>query len=159
MISLIAAVAENGVIGSKNALPWYIPEDLKHFKQITTGKTVLMGRNTYDSIIRRLGKPLPDRKSIVISKSSDLHVANGIKVYSDIGSAIESSKDEPEVMVIGGGQIYNQMIDYADRLYITEVHKQVEGDTMFPEIDKSIWSETSREDHQEFSFVTYERTT
>ncbi len=157
MISIIAAVADNGVIGAKNQLPWYLPEDLKHFKQLTVGKTVLMGRNTYDSIIERLGKPLPDRITAVISRRTDLKVAEGVMLFQNLETALQILADTKELMIAGGAQIFQQTIDKADRLYITEVHKFVEGDVLFPEIDKKIWKETSREDHEGFSFVTYER--
>lgn len=157
MISIIAAVAQNGVIGSKNALPWYIPEDLKHFKKITTGKVVLMGRNTFDSVMARLGKPLPDRTNVVISRSADFKPPADVLVFHDLHSAFDFLKDKGEIMIIGGGQIYNQTIEKCDKLYITEVHKEVEGDVTFPNIDKTIWKETSREDHDEYSFVEYNR--
>jgi dihydrofolate reductase len=152
-----AAVAQNRVIGSHNTLPWYIPEDLKHFKQITMGKTVLMGKNTYDSIINRLGKPLPGRKSVVVSRQTDFKPPEDVLIFHDLPSALEGLKDLDEVWVIGGGQIYSQLIDKADKLVLTEVHKEVDGDVLFPEWNKNEWRETSREDHPEFSFVEYER--
>jgi dihydrofolate reductase len=156
MISIVAAVAKNGVIGNKNELPWYIPEDLKHFKEITTGKTVLMGRNTYDSIIARNGKPLPNRKNVVVSRRTNLATAEGVMLFPKLEEALEALADE-EIIIMGGAQIYDQTIDKADKLFITEVHKNVEGDVKFPEIDKPKWKETSREDHEEFSFVEYSR--
>lgn len=155
MISLIAAVAENGVIGSKNSLPWYIPEDLKHFKELSTGKTVLMGRNTYDSVIARLGKPLPNRKNVVVSRNTGFKPAEGVEVYSSIDEALDGLKNAPEIIVMGGAQIYAQTIDKADKLFITEVHKSVDGDVKFPEINKNTWKEISREDHEGYSFVEY----
>jgi dihydrofolate reductase len=157
MISIVAAVAKNGVIGKKGALPWHIPEDLKHFKEITTGKTVLMGRNTYDSIIAKIGKPLPNRTNVVVSRRTDLNHGQGVLLFRTLDSALESLKDTKELIIMGGGEIYKQTIDKADKLYITEVHKEVEGDVKFPEIDKSKWTETSREDHDSFSFVEYKR--
>ena len=152
-----AAVAQNRVIGSHNALPWYIPEDLKHFKALTMGKTVLMGKNTYDSIINRLGKPLPGRNSVVISRQQNLKLPEGVLIFHDIESALTGLKDLDEIWVIGGGQIYSQLIDKADKMILTEVHKEVEGDVLFPEWSKADWKETSREDHDEFSFIEYER--
>jgi len=153
-----AAVAQNRVIGSHNALPWYIPEDLKNFKKLTMGKTVLMGKNTYDSIINRLGKPLPGRKSVVISRQMDLKLPEEVLLFHDVPSALEALKDTDEVWVIGGGQIYSQLMDKADKLILTEVHKEVDGDVLFPEWKKEDWTEVAREDHlPEFSFVEYER--
>ena len=155
-----AAVAQNRVIGSHNALPWYIPEDLKNFKKLTMGKTVLMGKNTYDSIINRLGKPLPGRISVVISRQTDLKLPEEVSVFHDIDSALAAleQKGLDEVWVIGGGQIYSQLMPKADKLVLTEVHKEVDGDVLFPEFNKAEWMETAREDHlPEFSFVEYER--
>ena len=156
-LTIIAAVAKNNVIGNRNDLPWYIPEDLKHFKKVTKEKVVLMGRNTFDSIMNRLGKPLPDRANVVISRQMDWSPPDGVFVYHSIEDALESLKDKGEVMVIGGGQMYSQMFDKADKLILTEVHKEVDGDVLFPTVDKTIWKEISREDHNEFSFVEYER--
>lgn len=156
-LTLVAAVAQNGVIGSHNALPWYIPEDLKHFKQATDGKTVLMGKKTFDSIMNRLKKPLPNRITVIISHQ-DLKLPDEVLLFHSIDEALAALKDRDEVMVIGGGQIYAQTIDRANKLILTEVHEDVEGDVMFPQYDKSLWKETSREDHKLFSFVEYERT-
>ncbi|OGE73848.1 MAG: hypothetical protein A3I07_00590 [Candidatus Doudnabacteria bacterium RIFCSPLOWO2_02_FULL_42_9] len=154
---LIAAVAKNRVIGSHNALPWYIKEDLKHFKDKTVGKTVLMGKNTFDSIMNRIGKPLPERVNVVITRQTDWQAPTDVIVYHNIEDALNGLKDTPEVMVAGGGQIFNQLIDKADKLILTEVHKKVDGDVFFPEVDKNLWKEMEREDHEEFSFVEYER--
>jgi dihydrofolate reductase len=156
-LTLVAAVAENNVIGSHNALPWYLPEDLKHFKQVTVGKTVLMGKNTFDSIMDRLKKPLPERTNVVITRQMDYQAPEGVIVYHSLEEALEGLKDTPEVMVAGGGQIFNQLMDKADKLILTEVHKEVDGDVLFPNVDKNVWKEISREDHPEFSFVEYER--
>ncbi len=155
-LTLIAAIAENRVIGAKNGLPWYIPEDLKHFKTVTDGKTVLMGKNTYDSIIAKLGKPLPNRVNVVISRQ-DLKVPDGVLLFHSIEDALTALNNKDEVVVMGGGQIYAQTIDKADKLYLTEVHKKVEGDVFFPDFDKTKWHQTKREDFPEFSFVEYER--
>ncbi|HEX9504310.1 MAG TPA: dihydrofolate reductase [Patescibacteria group bacterium] len=152
---LVAAVAQNGVIGSHNALPWYIPEDLKHFKQVTVGKVVLMGKNTFDSIMNRLKKPLPERTNVVITRQMDWQAPEGVLVYHSIEEALEALKDNDEVMVAGGGQIFSQVMDKADKLILTEVHKEVDGDVFFPKVDRNIWKEISREDHEEFSFVEY----
>jgi dihydrofolate reductase len=116
-----------------------------------------MGKNTYDSIIRRLGKPLPDRLNVVVSRQVDLPVADGVLLFNSIDAALDGLKDQEEVMVMGGGQIYQQTIEKADKLILTEVKEDVEGDVKFPEVDKSLWKETAREDHELFSFVEYER--
>lgn len=153
-IILIAAVAKNGVIGKENALPWYLPEDLKRFKQLTTGKTVLMGRKTFESIMRKLQKPLPNRTSIVITNQRDYQVPEGVIVYHDLNQALAKLKDQ-ELMIIGGGQIYKQTIDKADVLYITHVDQEIDGDVFFPTIDPAIWQKVEEEKHEGFSFVTY----
>nr|AIA17123.1 Dihydrofolate reductase [uncultured bacterium] len=155
-LTFVVAVAKNGVIGTHNTLPFYIPEDLKHFKKVTLGKTVLMGKNTYDSIFKRLGKPLPERINVVISHQN-LQLPEGVLLFHSIDEALQELKDTEEIMVIGGGQIYTQMIDKADKLILTEVHHDVEGDVLFPPYDRTKWKEIAREDHEEFSFVEYER--
>lgn len=154
MLSLIAAVAQNNCIGKKGALPWYLPEDLKHFKKITTGKVVLMGRKTWESLPPKF-KPLPNRKNVVVSRQNII-VPKEVELYHTIDEALAAHLSE-EIMAIGGGEIYNQTIDRAETLYITEVHNVVEGDVFFPIIDKAVWQETEREEHEGFSFVTYER--
>lgn len=158
MISLIVAKSQNNVIGSKNDLPWYLPADLKHFKEITIGHTVVMGRTTFQSIVTRLNKPLPKRKNVVITRDESFDYA-GVKVIHDI----DSVKTLGDVFVIGGAKIYEQTISLADKLYITEIHADIEGDTYFPNIDGS-WQETSRESHRadeknqyDYDFVTYEK--
>lgn len=156
MLSLIAAIADNNCIGINNQLPWNIPEDMKHFKEITKGKTVMMGRKTFESILGYLGKPLPGRKSIVISRNNDYKVPEGVEVFSNWEDAVKKHADE-EVFVIGGASLYAQTINAADTLYITHVDKKVDGDTFFPVIDASVWKETKREDHADFSFVTYRK--
>jgi len=154
MIALIAAVAKNNCIGKDNKLPWHLPEDLEHFKKMTTHKIVLMGRKTYESIVNYLGKPLPNRKNIVITRNPDYQVPENVEVYNDINSALEVYKTE-NVFVIGGAGIYAQTIALADRLYITQVDQEVAGDAFFPDIDPTVWQETEREDHKGFSFMTY----
>src|SRR5437016_4444716 len=117
MLAIIAAVAANGVIGNKNDLPWNLPEDLKHFKSLTMGKAVLMGRNTYLSIVSRLGKPLPGRKNIVVSNVPMPELPEGVTVYDDLEKAIAVGKDR-DVFIIGGAMIFNQTINRVDVLYI-----------------------------------------
>lgn len=157
MLSIIAAVGKRNVIGRKNDLPWHIPEDLRKFKELTFGKTVLMGKNTYDSIAARLGGPLPNRKNVVVAKE-DWQAPEGVIKYNDLDAAINALRKEDEVMIIGGASIYKQTIDRADKLYITDVDLDVaDGDTFFPEIDQSKWHKISEEKHEGFSFVQYQR--
>lgn len=155
MIALIAAIAKNNCIGKDNQLPWHIPEDLEHFKKLTTGKVVLMGRKTWESIPEKF-RPLPNRKNLVITRNTNYEIPKGMEIFNNTESALEKYKDQ-DVFVIGGAGIYKQTIDLADTLYITHVHKEVEGDAFFPEIDPEIWKEVEREDHEKFSFVTYKR--
>ncbi|MSU75227.1 MAG: dihydrofolate reductase [Candidatus Magasanikbacteria bacterium] len=154
-LSLIAAIAKNNCIGKSNALPWYLPEDLKHFKKLTTGKIVLMGRKTWESIPEKF-RPLPNRLNIVVTHQANIKFTPGVEVYHTIDDAMAAHLND-EIMVIGGGEIYRQTFERAATLYITEVHQNVDGDVFFPEIDKKIWRETERENHETFSFVTYER--
>lgn len=156
-IILIAAVAKNNVIGSKNDLPWYLPEDLKRFKMLTTGKTVLMGRKSYESILKRLGKPLPNRVNIVITRQGGFHVPEDVQVFHNIDSAFKSLQDLEEIFVIGGGEIFNQTFDQADKLHITHVHKDVDGDVFFPEIKDRVWKKIREEINDGYTFADYER--
>jgi dihydrofolate reductase len=157
MISLIAAVASNGTIGDKNNLPWHLPEDLRRFKDLTSGKTVIMGRKTFESIFARLGKALPNRTNVVITRQTEVQVPEGVIVQSSIEDALRSYGGA-DVFVIGGGEIYRQTIDLADRLYITHVDKEVPGDTQFPQIDSTKWRVLTTEKHEGYSFVIYEKT-
>lgn len=152
--SLIAAVAKNNCIGKDNKLPWNIPEDLKHFKDLTMGKTVLMGQTTFESILGYLGKPLPGRKTVVITNNPDFIPPEGVRVVHSLNEMFNTLKDE-DVFVCGGASIYRQTINNVDTLYITHVNQTVEGDVFFPEIDKNIWQEAEREDHKGFSFAKY----
>jgi dihydrofolate reductase len=156
MISIIVAIAKNNVIGKKNELPWYLPEDMKHFKQITDGQTVLMGSKTFESIVSRLGKPLPNRKNIVISSDPNYAVPEGVVVNNDLDKALADFKNQ-SLFVIGGASIYKQTIEKADKLYITEVDQEIDGDAFFPEIDLNKWEEISRDKHERLSFVQYNR--
>lgn len=158
MISIIVAKAQNNVIGSKNDLPWYLPADLKHFREITTGHTVVMGRTTFESIVATLHKPLPNRKNVVITRDQTFS-------YPDVDAIhdIESIHDLGDVFIIGGAEIYKQTIDMADTLYVTDVHADINGDAYFPTIDSS-WQEISRDPHQaddknqyDYDFVIYKR--
>lgn len=161
-ILLIAAVAKNGVIGKENDLVWRIPTDFKRFKALTSGNYILMGRKTFES----LGKPLPNRTHLVITRNPEFEVPEGHHVFESVEEAfIYCSKIGVEKLyVIGGGEIYKQTIGIADELVITEVEASPEGDTYFPEIDLNNWKEISRESHPAdeknqfpFSFVDYVR--
>ncbi len=143
MISLIAAMAENRAIGLHNDLPWKLPADLKWFKQQTLGKPVIMGRNTMESINRR---PLPNRRNIVISRSMQ-QAPEGFELASSIPQAIDRVKEVPEIMIVGGADIYRQSLSIADRLYITRVHAHIDGDAFFPEWDTAGWTCTFSEMH------------
>jgi dihydrofolate reductase len=164
-IILVAAVAENGVIGRDNALPFRQSSDLKRFKALTIGKPILMGRKTFVSI----GRPLPGRTNIVVSR--DLNFApDGVIVVRDLESALETARDDAqrrgvdEIAAIGGTDIFTQLLPLADRLEITHVHARPEGDTYFPPIDAAEWYTVARSDHPAgpqdeagFSYVTYAR--
>jgi dihydrofolate reductase len=159
MISIIAAMTENRVIGINNTLPWRLPADLRHFRQITTGHHVIMGRRNYESI----GRPLPDRTNIVITRNP-VYQAPGCRVKHSLAEALQDAGNDPEVFVIGGAEIYRQAISRADRIYLTLVHAEISGDTFFPEFDMREWRETSRAHHEAdeknpyaYSFVTYDR--
>lgn len=154
---IIAAVSLNGVIGLDNKLPWICKEDLQHFKLLTTGSTVIMGHNTFKSI----GKALPSRSNIVISKDPELKILDCL-VSNSLEDAVNNTEDI--VFIIGGEQIYRESLQYADYMYITEIQKEVKGDTFFPEIDKTIWKETTRikksqtiPEVLEYHFVIYTR--
>lgn len=156
MLSIIAAVAEDNVIGIKNGLPWNLPEDLKRFKEITMGKPVLMGRNTFLSIMDILKKPFPGRVNVVISNNPEDKVPKGVLLYSDLEQALKDLADK-DVYVVGGAMIYKQLINRVDKLYITHIAKKYEGDVYFPEIDSKIWKKVKEEPHEGFSFVDYEK--
>ena len=152
-------MSSNRVIGVNNTLPWHLSEDLKHFKSLTTGHTIIMGRKTYESI----GRPLPNRRNIVISRNSNTSY-EGVEVVHSLEDAFSISTNDKEVFVIGGSNIYEQALCFVDQLYITEIKKSFLGDAFFPEINKQIWIEYSRDDHVtndglEFSFVKYQKNT
>lgn len=156
MISIICAVADNNCIGKNNTLLWHIPEDMKKFRELTTGKTVVMGRNTWFSLPEKF-RPLPNRKNVVLTFEPNDEFPEGVEKYSRLEDALAAHKDELEVMIIGGAMIYKAAMPLADRLYITHVNQSPDGDVFFPEIDTAEWEETSRENHEGFSFVVYER--
>lgn len=151
------AVAENGVIGKNNDLPWHLPEDLKHFKELTLGKTVLMGRKTFESIIARLKKPLPGRKNVVITRQKDYQAPEGVLVFPNLESAFKKLSEE-DVYVIGGAEIYKQALPLAKVLYMTHVLGKYDGDAFFPEVNWCEWIKTEEDFHDGYNFVKYERT-
>ncbi|GAB3316425.1 type 3 dihydrofolate reductase [Larkinella ripae] len=161
LISLIAAVAENGVIGRDNELVWRLPDDFKYFKQTTSGHPILMGRKTFES----LGKPLPNRLNVVITRNAE-YQPEGTLVVDSLEKALGEAQKTgiAEAFVIGGAEIYKQAIAAADRLYLTEVKAAFEGDARFPDFDKTEWQEVSRRHHPAddrhavaFDFVIWER--
>ncbi|NCO11445.1 dTMP kinase [Candidatus Pacearchaeota archaeon CG_4_9_14_0_2_um_filter_39_13] len=159
---IIAGVAKNNVIGKNNELPWHLKEDLKHFKELTFGFPVIMGRNTYESILQTLGKPLPGRKNIVITSQKDYDTNTETIISHSLQEAIKKAHElSDKAYVIGGQQIYKQALPLADKLEITHIHKKFDGDAYFPEITGNDWLETKREDKKgenlEFSFSTYEK--
>jgi dihydrofolate reductase len=151
-LALIAAVARNRAIGRAGTLPWHIPEDLKRFKRLTTGHAIVMGRRTWASI----GKPLPNRRNVILTS----HPVPGMECYRNTGELLASLASEPRVFIIGGAALYAAFLETADELYLTLVHRDVEGDTFFPPYEHllgPLFRETSREDHDGFSFVDYRR--
>ncbi|MCD8740215.1 dihydrofolate reductase [Mucilaginibacter roseus] len=139
--SIIVAIAQNYAIGKNNQLLWHLPNDLKHFKNTTSGHTVIMGRKTFDSV----GKPLPKRRNIVITRQNI--GIEGCEVVNSLESALALCVDEAEVFIVGGAEIYKQAMPVTDRIYLTIVHHDFEGDTFFPEIDNSEWTEIARTDY------------
>lgn len=146
-LALIVACAENRVIGRNNELPWHLPQDLQYFKRVTMGKPIIMGRKTFESI----GRPLPGRANIVVTRNPD-YQAEGIEVVYNLSEALSraaeltAAANVDEAMLIGGAELYRQGIGMADRLYLTEVNAEVEGDAYFPVFDRNAWQEVSRED-------------
>jgi dihydrofolate reductase len=158
-LSLIVAAAENGVIGDGNRLPWRLPDDLKRFRTVTMGKPILMGRKTYESI----GKPLPGRTNIVLSRRRELALP-GCVVVESIQAAIAAAGDAAELAVIGGAEVYAQALPSADLIHLTRVHATIEGDAIFPKLSSREWTERFIERHPaderhayEFSFIELER--
>ncbi|MBS1951160.1 MAG: Dihydrofolate reductase [Cytophagales bacterium] len=164
IISLIAAVSKNGVIGKNNALPWHLPDDMKYFMQTTKGHHTLMGRKNYESIPEKF-RPLPNRINILITRNKS-YAASGCIVVNDFQKGIETAQaDNPqEIFIIGGAEIYKQGLPLADKLYLTEIDAEIDGDSFFPPFDKSKWKELSRIHHENdlrhryaFDFVIYQR--
>ena len=151
-VTLIAAVSANGVIGREGGLAWRHRDDLQRVKRLTLGRTLVMGRRTFDSI----GRPLPGRRTIVITRQAGW-AAPGVTVTHSVEEALEAAGDCPELVVFGGGELYEQLISRADRLEITHVRSEIDGDTRFPVIDPAIWREAGREARDDFDWVTYLR--
>ncbi len=141
VLSIVAAVAQNGVIGKENRLPWRIPQELRRFRQLTMGKPVLMGRATFESI----GKPLDGRRNLVVSRNPDFRAAPGGEVYTEPASALAAAAAEPEVMLIGGEQLYRCLFPQTDRIYLTEVLRDYDGDAYFPDFVRNDWRVVRRE--------------
>ena len=163
MLSIIVAKAKNNIIGKENKLIWHLPEDLKHFKQVTTGHTIIMGRKTFES----LGRILPNRKHIVFSQNPDFKVSDeNVEIVHSMLQIQEYIESKEENFVIGGAMIYNLLMPYVTKLYVTQIHKDFEGDAFFPRIDLDVWQEVSREkgleneeNNLDYDFVVYERKT
>ncbi|MEG1969746.1 MAG: dihydrofolate reductase [Burkholderiaceae bacterium] len=158
-VSLIVARARNSVIGHQGRMPWHLPEDLAHFKRTTLGKPIIMGRKTWESI----GRPLPGRRNIVVTRNP-AYLAPGAELATSLAAAYARVAAEPEVFVIGGGELYAQAMANASRLYLTEIAADFDGDAHFPTPDPAHWHETAREHHAStasrpwsFDFITYER--
>jgi len=157
-ISLVVAMADNGVIGKDGALPWRIADDMRRFRALTVGKPCVMGRGTWESLPK---KPLPGRANIVVTRDREFHAEGAIVVHS-LDEAIARAGEVPEICVIGGAEIYRAALPHATLVHLTQVHGNVEGDTRMPLFDRSTWRETAREDHQtpeglRYSYVTLER--
>ena len=158
-ISIIAAISENNAIGKDNKLPWHLPADLKHFKSLTIGHHIIMGRKTFESI----GKPLPGRTTIIITRKTG-YKADGCIIVSSIENAISAVKNDSECFIIGGAEIFNQTVPLADKIYLTRIHQHIEGDTFFPDIAPGLWNKISEErnnpdekNEYDYSFITYSK--
>jgi len=160
-ISIIAAMSRNRVIGINNTLPWHLPADLKHFKSITMGKAIVMGRKTFESI----GRPLPGRTNIIITRNTGFQ-AEGCTVLHSIEDALDFSAKQDEIMIIGGASFYEQILPRADRIYLTLIDENFEGDALFPKYNQSDWQETEHIKHMpdeknkyQYSFIVLNRKT
>ena len=159
-LALIAAVARNGVIGANDALPWHLPGDLKHFRQVTLGRPVIMGRKTWESLAPKF-RPLPGRRNIVVSRQSG-YPAAGAEIAGSLDAALALVGDADEAFVIGGAELYRQAIGLADRLVLTEIDADIDGNVHFPVIDRRCWRETARlaqtsQNGLRYAFVEFER--
>ncbi|MDO8425512.1 MAG: dihydrofolate reductase [bacterium] len=155
MLTLIAAIAQNGCIGKDGKLPWRLPDDMAHFRELTTGHVVLMGRKTWESLPQQF-RPLPGRTNVVVTNQQEYVVPPGVSIFHDTKTALTHFTSE-DIYVIGGAMLYAQTIAFADRLEITHVDRTVDGDAFFPAIDHAQWHAVAEEQHDGFRFVTYER--
>ncbi len=158
-LSIIVAISENNAIGKNNQLLWHLPADLKHFKEITTGNTIIMGRKTYDSI----GKPLPNRRSIVITRNADLKI-EGAEVVTSLSAAIALCKADKEAFIIGGAEIYQAALPFTTHIHLTRVHQHYEADAFFPPLNPTAWKEINsvsypadEKNNVAYTFSTLER--
>ena len=154
IITIIAAISENRVLGNENKLIWHLPEDLKRFKRLTSGHAIIMGRKTFES----LPKALPDRHNIVVTKNKEFS-AKGVTTCYSLDEAIDASGNDQQPFIIGGGQIYQQAMELADKIELTKIHKSFDGDVFFPEINCQIWhldeKEVFKNSHYEYTYLTY----
>jgi dihydrofolate reductase len=157
-VVIIVAVAANGVIGADGSIPWHYSEDLRRFKRLTTGHSVIMGRRTYESILADLGEPLPDRTSIVLT-TTDIDAPKEVYPVESVDDALQTAREQATetVFVAGGESVYEQFLPLADRMERTELHEAYTGDTHFPEWESEQWTVTARTAREDFDFVTYER--
>ena len=161
MLSTIVAIAKNNVIGKDNKLIWHLPEDLKRFKSITTGKVIIMGRKTFES----LGRVLPNRKHVILCNDMEMNIENeNVEILDSIDKLDKYINSEEECFVIGGATIYKLLMPYVEKLYITKINEEFDGDVYFPEIDEQIWKEVAREkgikndeNPYDYEYITYEK--
>lgn len=161
MLSIIVAKAKNNIIGKNNELVWHLPEDLKHFKILTTGHTIIMGRKTFES----LAKVLPNRKHVIFSQNPDFKVKDeNVEVVHSLLQIQDLIEGEEEAFVIGGAMIYNFLMPYVKKMYVTQINEEFDGDAFFPKIDEKVWKKTSEEkgikneeNKLDYEFITYER--
>jgi dihydrofolate reductase len=156
-LSLIVAYSTNQVIGVDNTMPWHLPEDLKRFRALTTGHHIIMGRKTYES----LGRLLPDRTTVIVTRNQDYKVEGAVICHS-LEEAVQACTHDDEAFIIGGAELYQKALDFVSKLYVTEVHLEIEGDAFFPKVDEKIWQPIAREALTstkgfDFNYVTYER--
>lgn len=159
LCSIVVAIAQNGVMGNGNQLPWHLPDDLRRFKELTMGKPMVMGRKTFDSI----GRPLPGRTTIVVTRNKDLKIA-GCVVVNSLGEALNAAGDVPEVVIVGGAELYKHALPQVDLIHLTRVHANVPGDTFFPQFQPQEWREERVARHPAderhayaFSYITLTR--
>lgn len=162
MISFVVAMGRNRVIGNNNKMPWHLPKDLQHFKETTSGHTIIMGRKTYESI----GRPLPNRTNVVITTNEQIDLPETVDKINDIQTVLNWNQDDPDEVyfIIGGGMIYKQMLPYADRLHITLIDHDFQGDTFFPDFDRQDWKLTKKtkgekndKNPYDYYFLQYDR--